>query len=126
MSSRVTMKQAHAWERQVCILWLSVLAACSAPVDAGTSWVVEENGAASDSLYSFPSGTSIRLETDALVLSYRAAERRIPARVTRHGQGAVIELERGGRIVLQKARDGQMELVREGVYRLKLKEGSAS
>ena len=59
---------------------------------------------------SIPSGTSIWLEADALVLSRGTVERRIPASVSRSGDVTTIELASNGgstRLSLVKASDGR-------------------
>jgi len=105
--------------------WFVVLSACSSSEHAGSTWVVEEAQYSSASLYSFPPGTSIWLEDDALVLSRGAVERRIPARISRSGSTTTIELvsDKGStRLELVRGDDGRMDLVRDGGYRLSLKE----
>ena len=101
------------------------MSGCSSSDPAGSGWVVEDAQGSSASLYSIPSGTSIWLEADALVLSRGTVERRIPASVSRSGDVTTIELASNGgstRLALVKASDGRMELVREGAYRLTLRE----
>ena len=101
------------------------MCACSSSDPAGSGWVVEEAQGSSASLYSIPRGTSIWLEADALVLSRGTVERRIPASVSRSGDVTTIELASNGgstRLSLVKTSDGRMELVREGAYRLTLRE----
>ena len=114
-----------ALDGMCALAFLATMCACSSSDPAGSGWVVEDAQGSSASLYSIPRGTSIWLEADALVLSRGTVERRIPASVSRSGDVTTIELASNGgstRLSFVKASDGRMELVREGAYRLTLRE----
>jgi hypothetical protein len=110
-------------------LGLLVMAGCSGADGEGRTWVVEETAYSSSSLYAFPAGTSLRVQDDALVLSYRGRERIIPARISGQDGVTLIEIGEEGqamRLMLRRGQGGRMEVVREGVYRLPLKEAGRS